>query len=778
MPDFPFKISARAAGLIGKENIASAEGAIIELVKNSYDADATDCIIFFDLTKKNKASLLIIDNGTGMDDKIIQEHWMKIGTANKLYAPLSPNKRIKSGAKGIGRFALDRLGEKVKMFTVSEKMNTAYEWNVNWNHFIDSKTLDEVFASLDESTNLNIYAELKNLSKDSRLNSTAKKIQFNGGTFFYISELRDLWDKESISKLYKNLEVLVPPKESSDFRITLLSSKHHKEFGVIKSPFWDDYDYKLDAKFNDDNTVSINLNRREFNWKSINPAVFKEKTPKDMTKWPYNLATLKKGGFSYKTDITTIWPGVYDHFKKEIINLIGPFEMTFYFLKRSTKEEDKKIFGYRNFDANKRREWLDRFGGIKLFRDNFRVRPYGEIDSNSWDWLELGQRTAASTFGAAQEEGIGWRVNPNQVYGVIRISRVDNPELKDTTNREGLVANETFNALQELILRLISILENDRHFIMRPMRVVFERENEVERAKEEAKKQADDELAKQAKRITPNKSRKASKNAVYAKAVKGFELELKEKEDEIKMLRSLASIGMTISTFTHELGEIRRLLNLYARKLRQYINSDIRTSKYEGITKLLENPNLLINKIIDLITGFGNWIDFSNDSIKKDRRKATDLGLLKYFNEFKKRWQELLDSREVDLIIDKSLSDGNIKKGFPIDLDSIFNNLLLNSMDAFYRKDSGPMRRIIISAYEEEKGIAIIYEDSGPGLLSDIKKPDQIFEPFFTTKRRGDEEIGIGLGMWIVKTTIEQYNGYIEILQARKNFKVKIFFPR
>ena len=118
MPKIPFKISARTAGLIGKENIASAEGAIIELVKNSYDADATDCVIFFDNKNKSNQSLFIIDNGHGMDDTIIHDYWMTIGTSNKLHDAFSTNKRIKTGAKGIGRFALDRLGEKVNLFTL------------------------------------------------------------------------------------------------------------------------------------------------------------------------------------------------------------------------------------------------------------------------------------------------------------------------------------------------------------------------------------------------------------------------------------------------------------------------------------------------------------------------------------------------------------------------------------------------------------------------------------------------------------------------------------
>src|SRR6185295_1922887 len=101
----------------------------------------------------------------------------------------------------------------------------------------------------------------------------------------------------------------------------------------------------------------------------------------------------------------------------------------------------------------------------------------------------------------------------------------NNSELKDTTNREGLVENTTFHVFQNLILKLINLLENDRHFIMRPMRVVFEKENEIAKAKEQAKKQAEEELEKQAKRKNSSKSSKSSKGTIYAKAIKGFQEE-------------------------------------------------------------------------------------------------------------------------------------------------------------------------------------------------------------------------------------------------------------
>jgi len=143
-----FKVSARTARLIGRENVANAEAAIIELVKNSYDADADYCYIVID-NIKNK--LYIIDNGTGMTSITIKNHWMVIGTQNKLNNFTSKLGRIQSGAKGIGRFALDRLGEKCTLLSKTVN-NKGIEWKIDWNIFDQksTETIDNVTAELNE----------------------------------------------------------------------------------------------------------------------------------------------------------------------------------------------------------------------------------------------------------------------------------------------------------------------------------------------------------------------------------------------------------------------------------------------------------------------------------------------------------------------------------------------------------------------------------------------------------------------------------------------------
>jgi len=778
MSKIPFKISARAASLIGHENIATADGAVIELVKNAYDADAEDCIVFLDNSKKHKV-LYIIDNGDGMGARVIEDYWMTIGTANKLNDPKTRNKRIKTGAKGIGRFALDRLGNTATIITLPTGSKNGYEWIVKWDEFQNNKTLDEVFADLSEIKNVNFVSYVKEFSNSCKpLSDYLKKKTFSNGTIIKISELKDEWDKDDIKSLYKSLEILVPPAEMAVFELAFFVSSFESEFGKIASLSNEDFDYKLVAKVQKDQNIILTITRKEFNWKGIDPDVFKEKEPKDMSKWPYDLDTIKKGTFSRRVSLKQFWPGL-DEKDEEIVKEIGPFSFNFYYIKRSNRDSEK--FAQKNIDSNKRKFWLDQFGGIKLYRDRFRVRPYGEAGSNSFDWLDLGGRSSVSAEGPGQRTGARWKVESQQVFGVIDISRLSNPFLEDTTNRAGLHENEHYFLFIEFIKRLINVVELDRHYMMRPMAVVYERKHFQDENIEKATRQAEEVLARTGKQSKKRKGFTAkkprSKEAIYATAIKDLQKILQQKEEELKMIRVLGSVGLTLSTFSHELDELNGDSSLYIDKLHTIINSEFDRKKFLEIPRN-KNPFLLVDEIKNLNERISSWLEFAKVSLKKDRRRAADLSLAKYFSDFEKRWQSFLETRNVKLLISKKFGTLGLKKSYPIDMDSIFNNLLLNSVDAFFRKDSSSIREIKIDFDYEEKGLNISYEDSGPGLLAEIKDPNEIFLPFFSTKKRADEEVGIGLGMWIVKSTIEQYGGYVEILDARPHFRIKIHFPK
>ena len=269
MAKIPFKVSARAGKLLGRENFSNPEGAIIELVKNSYDADANNCFVFFDVpteTKKDKEGksyqipikeksiLYIIDNGEGMTEEVIKNHWMQIGTGNKEKDFVSDDDRIKTGAKGIGRFALDRLGFETEMWTLSKnaKNKSGSFWKMDWNQFDNSeKIISQIEAEL-EPIKIELKEKIRSLTNSNeQVENLIDKIDFHRGTIIKISNLKDDWFNEETSSVFKSLEALIPPKELNiPFEVYFNHFQQPKEFGEVKTAFFNDFDYKLKASYN------------------------------------------------------------------------------------------------------------------------------------------------------------------------------------------------------------------------------------------------------------------------------------------------------------------------------------------------------------------------------------------------------------------------------------------------------------------------------------------------------------------------------------------------
>ena len=143
MAKVSFNVDAYTARLIGRENVSKLEGAVIELVKNTYDADSSVCLLYYD---KEADILYLADNGIGMTKDIILKHWMTIGKSSKKKTYITDAGRGQTGAKGIGRFALDRIAEKCTMLTGNKQSEEKIIWKVDWSEFKDNRNITEVTA--------------------------------------------------------------------------------------------------------------------------------------------------------------------------------------------------------------------------------------------------------------------------------------------------------------------------------------------------------------------------------------------------------------------------------------------------------------------------------------------------------------------------------------------------------------------------------------------------------------------------------------------------------
>ncbi len=756
MAKLPFTVSARTAMLIGVENFSNPEGAIVELVKNAYDADSPYCYILFDVTKSDKHCLWIIDSGVGMTEQTIVDCWMRIGTDDKLINAYSQKGRIKSGAKGIGRFALNRLGTKALMLTHNE-LGDVLRWTVDWNLFKTSGfNVNDVTADIEKITINDINKEIAYLNNRFDIDIPA----FSTGTILKVSSLSDNWFDPKLDHLFSSLQDIVPPFNIPAFKICMKVYGSTK-YGLVDVAPYDDFDYKVSAHYGKKNgewQLDVDITRNELDIEALRTDYRALFSRDDMISYPYRLKDFEQGTFRLTMPLSNLKldnaKRLADHEKE-----LGAFQFDFYFVKGSISdnkgESDESKYPYRLFSSSIRRNWLRRNAGVKIYRDKFRVRPYGE---NGDDWLHLGDRYAANPIGAGQRFG-GYHIRQNQIVGAIEISRINNPLLQDKSGREGLQENVIVDLFKDILLGIINLMEVDRNTVMYNLSQLYDTLHPKGKAKAEA------DAA-----INANVVNRES----YEKVSEGYKAlvqEIEERESELRLMRNLASTGLVITSFAHELRNIAILSKTRSEDIREAIKNVISEEEVNKMgLSIYDNPFCLVDDLREQDQNIRSWLEFAINSLNKDKRKRSNFSLDTYFSNFSLTWRSVLSELNIDIEV-TGFSPLMKVKAFTIDLDTIFNNLISNSIYAIKERKSTTNRRIRVIGILEDPMIRILFEDTGIGLSNEYKnKPNQIFNAFETSKRDEDgNKIGTGLGLYIVKSTLAEYkDSSISIYQPQE----------
>ena len=783
MSQVSFTVSARTAKLIGQENFANAEGAIIELVKNSYDADAKTALIIFDNSSAVN-SLYIIDNGHGMTEKVIKEKWMQIGTDDKLQNFKSEGGRIKTGAKGIGRFALDRLGTLTEMHTVSKENKQALLWSVDWEDFNKiGIAINEVKAELELIENFDIKKHLTELFLDQvQVIKFINEVKFETGTILKIQSLKDNWDGKSLRKLFDNLEVLVPPIEQPNFNIYFLSTNPTDNFGKVNTAYYDDFDYKVSANYSSENkNLTVKITRNELDIKALENSYNEIFNSEQMQKYPFDLETFKAKEFSFTLEIDELRG--FSSVNNDLLSKVGDFSFIFYFLKNTisdNKEEgDLKRYPYRSFVSATRKAWLNKFGGVKIFRDDFRVRPYGE---NGEDWLNLGERVSISPQSAGQRLG-AYRIRPNQIAGTISISRIKNPYFDDKSGREGIQENDVFEVFKNLLIEIINLFERDRNIVMFHLKELDDKRNKIRQDRERALAESKRILEEERKReeeanqnLFEQELKGNETEILLATATEQLEQELEEKQTEIQLLRNLASVGLIISSSAHELNSLRQRIIPRTEHLIRELKNIVPKEALLEVNKL-DNPFYMIDLMREEDLKIKHWLDYSLNFLRRDKRRRTKINFGEYFEKFQNAWRKALELKDIHLVLEGSKDEANMIQGFEVDLDTIFNNLLTNSIEAFVGNQEKEVR---VLWKKVENFIEIDFIDNGKGLAKEFKKnPSEIFNAHETSKKDNKgNTVGTGLGLYIVKSIVGEYNdSSIFIVDSEIGFNLRLIFP-
>lgn len=743
----PFNVNAYTARLIGRENISNLEGAIIELVKNAYDADANDCVLYYE---NSNNILYLIDNGIGMTEDIILKHWMTIGNSSKDIKYISKTGRVQTGAKGIGRFALDRISDKCEMYTVRNGKKII--WKVDWNIFSREENITETYAEI-ENTNMNVNEFCKDIKNTDLKNLILKK--FKCGTVFKLESLRnDEWNEEKRKEIRNNLSKLVPPSVKSDFSLYFYEENFDTEEAVIFPENIDTYDYKINFDISDTGNAHIEINRNEFDFKDEFSEVMKEAkfTKKD------------KDYFNGKNI-------VIDCTLKELIHLeesdgnnpIGKFEGVLYFYKLMSTAKDKEKYYYK--DSTGRKNMIKTFGGIKLYRDNFRVKPYGEYDTSDYDWLLLANRNRKSPAALSHKTG-KWTVSSDQILGNVYISRI-NEKLKDQANREGIIESREFELFKSAIIEIISLFERDRQYVGRKLSEYYDRKNEYDKLKmqilQEAKKNREMQIVK--KNESLNVESKSKKNDIPI-SIQEVSKVIEKQDETIEFLNQdnitlmpLATIGISTNTYIHEIEENHHVLE---RKI-ALIKKEIEQNKDKS--KIMEN----INQIERTLERMNSWFSVTLRSVRKSKRGFQLNNINQIINEQIQLWNNINEDRNI--FINFESKEDVLYQCIECEIVSIISNLISNSIASFEMGNNNTNNIISIKLINKENGVRIEYQDNGYGLLEIYKKnPYKILEANETSKvnKKGQKE-GTGMGMWIINNIVNKYNGTIDLGKNKKS---------
>lgn len=736
LSDVSFSVAARVAMQLGRESISNSIVAITELVKNAYDADAERVRILFSGLESKSPFLVIEDDGHGMTEKQFRQHWMVIGTSNKQETRKSLRKgRILTGEKGLGRLGLDRLCKKTVARFFSKSKSDGIELEIDWHKY--------------ERTNQrleNITHECYKIEKTIVDPITGVSRHIVNGTQLILSGLKDNWTQEYLLDLRKELTLLVSPfKTIKDFTVELSSGMNWENVdGEVRSTeMLVAAEWKLLAKIDNKNRITyiMSLPKHEEVFK-FGPTPWRKKF-RDMSEYPR----------------------------------CGPLKFEMYFFPRRTPALKDLRMAIPQINA-----FLNANQGIRIYRDGFRVNPYGEPNGEG-DWLRLSFRRQQSPAGVTQgAKPGGWRVGYNQVVGAVFLKRDKNPNLIDQTNREGIVEGPGFYDLKAFAEDAVRFFETSREKFerarvkatdyekveqsteqtlaalaqaVRKLREAIHRTEDLLRIAKKQHAQLDvtgitNLLNRGLRRVVAAASAVKDTQTEFARASRQKEIEFERQKDT---LANLASLGILTATFGHETLASSNLVATNAKQL----EGSIRKGQFMVLPDVLEAVNDNLKFIIHGAQKIETFAKFALRNVNRDKRKRTSVPLNKVAKEVFAFFAKSLKERNIDVDLTKVPAKVSPILGFRIDWESIFVNFITNSVWAL-RDTQATKRNIRVVIEEIENRIEIKFADSGHALEEGTE--DKIFLPTFSTKRNEKGEIiGTGMGLTIVKGFVEDYNG-------------------
>ena len=748
-----FSVSSRVALQLGRESISSSITAIVELVKNAYDADADEIRVRFAHLGTPDAFMIIEDTGDGMSVDNLRDYWMVIGTANKSERRKTAKQRVLTGEKGLGRLGLDRLCSRTEVESIRLGASEGVRLDVMWDRYEKSNNRLETIEH-------DLYS-ISSLRHDPISNEWH---DYPKGTRLILRGLKDAWGEESIKQLRNELALLVSPFQgTNDFTIKIDTGKVWENLDgsvAVQRLLLDGANWRVVATVDDDDQVEISMTSS------------RHETEYHMKPTPWDEAIKKQGTHTH----------------------CGPLRLEFYFYVRRDAELATKTL-----KAAEIANFLKFNQGIRIYRDGFRVKPYGEPDGNG-DWLKLAFRRMQNPEGVSQDQKPGnWRVGYNQVVGAVFISHERNSELNDQTNREGLLQGKAFDHLHVFALRVIQFFEihNQIYEIGRKVeRAPAEQAEEKAKTSIEEVNEALKELGALTTRIpkmvdSGNDNRLSVSESVsddvkkvigevqrrLKVAATGLEQSKKlfqDAEEQKNTMANLASLGILAAAFGHETldwtGTVVKnthwLLDNLGKGLFM-VGPDIEAD----VTTALKDTANEAQKI-------RKFARFTLGNLNRDKRQRREFSLVNTVNRVFDAFDEVLRvQRNTTVDLTELPTSPCTINGFEMDWESVIVNLITNASWALDDKHAAD-RKIKVTLCDGGNEWVLTFDDSGVGLEAGTE--NMIFLPAFSTKRSARGElVGTGMGLFIVKSFVQEHsNGSITVTGRGKlggaSFEIRV----
>ncbi len=725
--------------LVGRDSTA-----LVELVKNSYDADAHDVIVHGEyLHDPNKGLIRIQDTGVGMTPEQFEKGFLRIASRLKEEGlRVSPRYgRRYTGAKGIGRLAAHKLARIVEIesvpYVLGSKRVTGINARIDWDRIESRETLDLVDK---EAVRVNPHV------------STSRP-----GTTIVLRRLRQKWTPSQLSGFLAEIDGFQAP--------VVLHGNLPR--GLVNGPTLFDSVNVIQTGLHDPGFIvrlEGDFARGDDYWPALAQSahwLLEIDATKESVR--YGIYPLKK----VRDEVAGAQARTYTeaHPDREA----GPFFKARILVREGRGEGEEDARG-----------WVKRTAGVRVFMEGFRVLPYGEPSD---DWLEIERDTSDRdrrlhltsnvdiSFPPVGKEGL--LLLPRKHYfGGVFLTQDMAPNLSMLVNREGFVPDPSFVHMRTIVRRGIDLLTRVRASLRAQVR-----DDATPLNKRERKIEVESAFAALEKGARELRTLATSLPAVDARKVESLVLEI-EHASELQreylssegMTRVLASVGLQLAAFTHEMNSVlgmAQAVEIAIIRIRD--RPGLAAQARAELTKLLAGVG-------DLRRAIERQAAHLTDVVTPDaRRRRSRQRLAERFNAARRFVDRVAEARNIEIRSDIG-PEVRSPPMFVAELTTILTNLLTNAVKA-----AGDGGRVRASADEKQDGIVILRLEN-TGMVVEPSDGERWFRPFESTTSSPDPVLGqgMGLGLSITRDMLSEVGAAIAFVPPRKGFAtaVQIIFPK